>query len=135
MSSPYPIPPPSYGASASTPKPARNLELDDQEPLLGGGARPASPGGIYEQPAHGELPDDFKVRFMRSVKWRPCADLTTSMACLYLSAWQTFAQHSCARCTPSFVSFLLPCCALHCLRMIRSSLSNRKFFAFRSDVY
>ncbi|KAF8344488.1 mitochondrial ribosomal death-associated protein 3-domain-containing protein [Amanita rubescens] len=56
MSSSYPVPPSSYGASASTPKQARNVELDDREPLLGGGARPASPGGIYEQPAPGELP-------------------------------------------------------------------------------
>ena len=135
MSSSYPVPPPSYGASAATPKPARNAELDDQEPLLGGGARSASPGGIYEQPAHGELPDDFKVRFMRNVKLRPCADLTTSMVCLYPSAWWTFAQHSCARCTPSFVSLPPACCAVHCLRMIRASLSNCKFFAFHSNVY
>jgi len=134
MSGSYPVPPPSYRASGSTPKPARNVELDDQEPLLGGGARPASPGGIYEQPAPGELPDDFKVRFMRRVKLLPCADLTTSMVCLYRSVWSTFAQHSCARCTPSFVSLSLACCAVHCLRMIRTSLSNRKFFAFHFNV-
>ncbi|KAH7888935.1 UPF0005-domain-containing protein [Phlebopus sp. FC_14] len=55
-SSQYPVPPPSYQPSGSTSKPT--IPHDDSEPLLG---RTRSPGGgFYDQPAHGELPDDFK---------------------------------------------------------------------------
>lgn len=54
----YPVPPPSYGASGSTPKPYTDHEA--QEPLLGSPSRGGA-GGIYDQPAQGDLPDDFKV--------------------------------------------------------------------------
>jgi hypothetical protein len=53
----YPQPPPSY----STGKPA--YVASDDAPLLGGrGSPPAGPsaGGIYNQPAFGDVPDDFK---------------------------------------------------------------------------
>jgi hypothetical protein len=53
----YPAPPPSYG-SAPAPKPYR--DDDDSSPLLGARAGPSN--GIYDQPAEGDLPDDFKVR-------------------------------------------------------------------------
>jgi hypothetical protein len=54
----YPVPPPSYG----TQKPSNNYfeEREAQQPLLGGSSR-NGPGGIYDQPAHGDVPDDFKV--------------------------------------------------------------------------
>jgi len=53
----YPQPPPSY----STSKPA--YVASDDEPLLGGQGSPRagpSGGGIYNQPAFGDVPDDFK---------------------------------------------------------------------------
>ncbi|KAF8647163.1 hypothetical protein AX16_006993 [Volvariella volvacea WC 439] len=59
----YPVPPPSYGSADSTPrsKPKNFWSERDREayePLVGG---PSSSGhGIYNQPAPGELPDDFK---------------------------------------------------------------------------
>jgi hypothetical protein len=56
MTSQYPVPPPSYGAAPS-PKRAPRSEFEEQDTLLGG---PSTSGGIYDQPAHGELPDDFK---------------------------------------------------------------------------
>ncbi|EGO25500.1 hypothetical protein SERLADRAFT_465769 [Serpula lacrymans var. lacrymans S7.9] len=59
-SSQYPVPPPSYGPSGSSNNnKSRYSPRDDAaEPLLG---RTRSPGGgIYDQPAEGELPDDFK---------------------------------------------------------------------------
>ncbi|KAK2467185.1 hypothetical protein APHAL10511_000734 [Amanita phalloides] len=59
MSSPYPVPPPSYGASGTSPKRTQFSERDVQEPLLGGPSTGGG-GGIYEQPGPSELPDDFK---------------------------------------------------------------------------
>ncbi|PFH47830.1 hypothetical protein AMATHDRAFT_151176 [Amanita thiersii Skay4041] len=56
MNPQYPVPPPSYGAASPISKPGNYA---DQEPLLGGSPN-ASPSGIYNQPAHGDLPDDFK---------------------------------------------------------------------------
>jgi FtsH-binding integral membrane protein len=61
----YPVPPPSYGASGSTPKPHHSFARGDEshEPLLGGSSSPpfrSGGGGIYDQPDQGDLPDDFK---------------------------------------------------------------------------
>jgi len=56
----YTAPPPSYQAP---PKAQRSYfpGEDDHEPLLGGSAASGpSSGGIYNQPAEGDLPDDFK---------------------------------------------------------------------------
>ena len=53
----YPIPPPSYGSTSPPPK-SPNL------PIYSGGSyrdEPGSSAGIYNQPAPGDLPDDFKV--------------------------------------------------------------------------
>ncbi|KAF9462430.1 inhibitor of apoptosis-promoting Bax1-domain-containing protein [Collybia nuda] len=56
----YTVPPPSYGSAAPPAKPNNNYfeEREAQEPLLGGSSRGA--GGYYDQPAQGDLPDDFK---------------------------------------------------------------------------
>ena len=57
----YPVPPPSYGSAGTSPKPNNKYfaEREAQDPLLG---EPSSgAGGIYNQPAHGDVPDDFKV--------------------------------------------------------------------------
>ncbi|KAJ2930249.1 hypothetical protein H1R20_g6822, partial [Candolleomyces eurysporus] len=51
----YPVPPPSYGSSSKNTQNYRSVDNRDAEPLLGG-----SSSGIYNQPAPGELPDDFK---------------------------------------------------------------------------
>ncbi|EAU91095.1 glutamate binding protein [Coprinopsis cinerea okayama7 len=50
----YPVPPPTYGSTS--PKPNYHSVDDTRDPLLGG----SSQGGYYNQPAPGELPDDFK---------------------------------------------------------------------------
>ncbi len=53
----YPIPPPSYGSTAPSPK-------SPNDPLRAGIRYQDEPGpsaGIYNQPAPGDLPDDFKV--------------------------------------------------------------------------
>ncbi|KAH7913249.1 inhibitor of apoptosis-promoting Bax1-domain-containing protein [Hygrophoropsis aurantiaca] len=57
-SSQYPVPPPSYQSAGPSNK--RTLAQDDEaaEPLLGRSRSPG--GGIYDQPAPGDLPDDFK---------------------------------------------------------------------------
>jgi len=52
----YSTAPPSYGASSTTNKYAR--DTDASAPLLGGGAGPSNGGGIYDQPD--DTPDDFK---------------------------------------------------------------------------
>jgi hypothetical protein len=53
----YPVPPPSYGSTSPSPK-SPNSQLH-------AGARyqdmPGPSAGIYNQPAPGDLPDDFKV--------------------------------------------------------------------------
>jgi len=52
----YPVPPPSYGSTSPSPK-SPNL------PIYSGGSyhdEPGSSAGIYNQPAPGDLPDDFK---------------------------------------------------------------------------
>ncbi|KAF4598069.1 hypothetical protein EYR38_006463 [Pleurotus pulmonarius] len=48
----YPVPPPSYGSTPAKP----NYRDDVNEPLLGG----PSGSAIYDQPAPGDVPDDFK---------------------------------------------------------------------------
>jgi len=58
----YPIPPPSYGSTSPSPKSPNaqiysGIRYQDQ---------PGPSAGIYNQPAPGDLPDDFKVRFIRS---------------------------------------------------------------------
>ncbi|KAF8893485.1 inhibitor of apoptosis-promoting Bax1-domain-containing protein [Infundibulicybe gibba] len=58
----YPVPPPSYGASGSSPKPNPYFSSNhDQqsEPLISGASRSGA-GGIFDQPAQDDLPDDFK---------------------------------------------------------------------------
>ncbi|KAG5342663.1 hypothetical protein C0989_010631 [Termitomyces sp. Mn162] len=56
----YPVPPPSYGASAPA-KPNNHYfsDREAQEPLLAG-ASSSGAGGYYDQPGQGDLPDDFK---------------------------------------------------------------------------
>ncbi|KAJ6500052.1 UPF0005-domain-containing protein [Mycena vitilis] len=51
----YPLPPPSYGASGASPKPARD---DAREPLLAGPSNQSN--SIFDQPDPGDVPDDFK---------------------------------------------------------------------------
>ncbi|KJA27855.1 hypothetical protein HYPSUDRAFT_51800 [Hypholoma sublateritium FD-334 SS-4] len=56
----YPVPPPAYGPSGSSQK---NIyqdapENDSREPLLAGSSSRGN--GIYDQPSHDDLPDDFK---------------------------------------------------------------------------
>ncbi|KAF5351712.1 hypothetical protein D9756_007659 [Leucocoprinus leucothites] len=53
----YPVPPPSYGAADG-----RRGANESQEPLISESSRGGGFGGFYDQPASGELPDDFKVR-------------------------------------------------------------------------
>lgn len=56
----YPVPPPAYGSSGQ--KSYHSVEDDSRDPLLTGSSRNAASGGaIYDQPAHDDLPDDFKV--------------------------------------------------------------------------
>ncbi|KAF9010601.1 UPF0005-domain-containing protein [Cyathus striatus] len=57
----YPVPPPAYNTSRSpSPKNYHSTE-DARSPLLGNSAQASSSaGGIFDQPAHGDLPDDFK---------------------------------------------------------------------------
>jgi len=52
----YSVPPPSYGTTNG-----RRDERDSQDPLLAQSSTGGF-GGFYDQPAPGELPDDFKVR-------------------------------------------------------------------------
>jgi hypothetical protein len=52
----YPAPPPSYG-SGPAPKPYRDDALD---PLLGPRSSAGPSSGFYDQPAEGDVPDDFK---------------------------------------------------------------------------
>ncbi|KAI0314285.1 UPF0005-domain-containing protein [Amylostereum chailletii] len=58
----YPVPPPSYGSTTPSPKDTHFNE--SAEPLLASQrvyeAGPSSGNGIYDQPAPGDLPDDFK---------------------------------------------------------------------------
>ena len=59
----YPVSPPSYGSAANPgPKPNNKYfdEREGQEPLLGNSSRSGA-GGFYDQPAHDDVPDDFKV--------------------------------------------------------------------------
>jgi len=57
----YPVPPPSYGSTSPSPK-SPNAQINS-------GTRyqyhdePGSSAGIYNQPAPGDLPDDFKVGY------------------------------------------------------------------------
>lgn len=64
----YPVPPPAYGPAGS-PKRANYQAVDDEarEPLLA--STSAGGGGIYDQPAQGDLPDDFKVNSPRQVSF------------------------------------------------------------------
>jgi protein lifeguard len=55
----YPQPPPSYTTGKSA---YISSDEDIEQPLLGGSPRAGPSGGpIYDQPAHGDVPDDFKV--------------------------------------------------------------------------
>lgn len=57
----YPVPPPTYGPAGPTQNPNYHSFNDSREPLLAGSS---SGRGIYDQPIPGDLPDDFKVRFL-----------------------------------------------------------------------
>ena len=57
----YPIPPPSYGSTSPSPK-SPNAPLYSSNRYQG---EPGPSAGIYNQPAPGDLPDDFKVRLDR----------------------------------------------------------------------
>jgi len=58
----YPRPPPSYGATPASHKYFGSGQEASAEPLLGDSRPQAGPshGAIYDQPAHDDLPDDFK---------------------------------------------------------------------------
>ncbi|TFK70571.1 hypothetical protein BDN72DRAFT_766309 [Pluteus cervinus] len=53
----YPVPPPSYGSTSPKSNTGNWGNRQAQEPLLGS---PSRGGAIYDQPAEGDLPDDFK---------------------------------------------------------------------------
>ncbi|TFK44314.1 inhibitor of apoptosis-promoting Bax1-domain-containing protein [Crucibulum laeve] len=56
----YTVPPPAYGPGSSSPKSNyRSTDNESREPLLGS-PRASGSGAIYDQPAHDDLPDDFK---------------------------------------------------------------------------
>ncbi|KAG5638323.1 hypothetical protein H0H81_000741 [Sphagnurus paluster] len=57
----YPVPPPSYGTTGTSQKPNNNYFDNGQarEPLLGSSSS-NSAGAYFNQPAQGDLPDDFK---------------------------------------------------------------------------
>lgn len=58
----YPVPPPSYGASGvSKPTEPESEPLLSPRPLSPTGSAQASGSAFYDQPAAGDLPDDFKV--------------------------------------------------------------------------
>ncbi|KAF8973036.1 UPF0005-domain-containing protein [Flammula alnicola] len=56
----YPVPPPAYGPDGSQQKPKyyQSVNDDSREPLLASSHRGPG-GGIYDQPAPGNVPDDF----------------------------------------------------------------------------
>lgn len=54
----YPVAPPSYGSSSSSPKPNADSA---REPLLSASGSNSGAGGFHDQPEFGDLPDDFKV--------------------------------------------------------------------------
>ena len=78
----YSVPPPSYGTTDG-----RRNGHDSQEPLLVQGSRDGF-GGFYDQPAPGELPDDFKVRTScRYISW---SDYRQSMVSVSPKAHRRF---------------------------------------------
>ncbi|PPQ98710.1 hypothetical protein CVT24_003418 [Panaeolus cyanescens] len=55
----YPVPPPTYAQGSQAPKTNYHSTDEAAEPLLGSSSRGGA-GGFYDQPAQGDLPDDFK---------------------------------------------------------------------------
>ncbi|KAF9264100.1 glutamate binding protein [Marasmius fiardii PR-910] len=57
----YPVPPPSYQATPSSPRKNgyQSVRDDSRDPLLGNSSRTGG-GAFYDQPEAGDLPDDFK---------------------------------------------------------------------------
>lgn len=58
----YTVPPPSYQGQPAASKPGYPANDEASSPLLGAQASSSRGGAIYDQPGHGDLPDDFKVR-------------------------------------------------------------------------
>ena len=58
----YPAPPPTYQATGPAPNNKPRRDYDTSSPLLGSPSvqSPSGSNGFYDQPAEGDLPDDFK---------------------------------------------------------------------------
>jgi len=67
----YPIPPPSYGSTSPSPK-SPNPQVYSGGPYHD---EPGSSAGIHNQPAPGDLPDDFKVGSLLSTRLMPSLTL------------------------------------------------------------
>ena len=100
----YPIPPPSYGSTSPSPK-------SSNPPVYSGVSyhdEPGSSAGIYNQPAPGDLPDDFKVGLTPFHSFS-AFDALDSMASLLLKAPLKSDLRLSGKCTLSCVSLhLLP---------------------------
>lgn len=130
----YPVPPPSYGSAAPAAKHNNNYfeEREAQEPLLGSSSRGA--GGYYDQPAQGDIPDDFKVcvRSRSTSAFHRLFSFQYSMARLCQTARLKFGMLSSAKSTPFFVSncycriiaCLTNCCLLVCQIVMSSHISS-----------
>ena len=103
----YPIPPPSYGSTSPSPK-------SPSAPLYSGNRYQGEPGpsaGIYNQPAPGDLPDDFKVRLDRILCPGTFFDLLHSTVSPLWRVLSRYDLRSFGKCTLSFVR---PKLDLHC---------------------
>jgi hypothetical protein len=103
----YPIPPPSYGSTSPSPK-------SPNPPIYSGISyhdEPGSSAGIYNQPAPGDLPDDFKVCRPPFRLLDASFDPLDSMVSLLRKAPLKFDLHLSGKCT-------LSCVRLHILRLI-----------------
>lgn len=93
----YPVPPPGYGTTN-----AQQGRNEVHEPLLGRSSRD-EPGGFYDQPAPGELPDDFKACLLQGSSLS-ISHLFRSMASLSQRALLKSGMHSSAKSTRFSVS-------------------------------
>jgi hypothetical protein len=85
----YTVPPPNY-RPASPKNNYRSVDDDARSPLLGNAS---GSGGFYDQPAPGELPDDFKVCSLQGISlltgfnflivWRLCSRKCTRNPCCF----------------------------------------------------
>ncbi len=94
----YPVPPPGYGSTN-----AQQGRSEVHEPLLGGSSRDES-GGFYNQPAPGELPDDFKACLVLRCSSFFASDFPCSTVCLFQRALLRLGAHSSAKSTRFSVS-------------------------------